>query len=56
MHYEVERRELAYTHDGISMLRITGRGWKAVMVFQGDAITTPLTFDSLEAAQAGLTP
>jgi hypothetical protein len=52
MHYEVEHRQLAYEDDGTGVLQITGQGWRMVMVFRGDAITTPLTFDSLGAARA----
>jgi hypothetical protein len=52
MHYEVERRQLADEDDGTGVLQITGQSWRTVMVFRGDMITTPLTFDSLEEARS----
>jgi hypothetical protein len=52
MHYEVELRELLYESDGMSGLRVMGSMWKAVRVFNKDAVPMVLTFDALYAAQA----
>jgi hypothetical protein len=48
MHYEVERHNLDFENHGAGARQITGQGWRTVMVFRGDAIPTPLTFESLE--------
>ncbi len=50
-YYEVGLRELTYEDDGNGALKITGSSWKPVKVFKKDAIPTPLTFDTLDAAR-----
>ena len=52
MHYEVERRQFAYQDEGMGVLQLTGQSWRTVMIFRGDAIPTPLTFDSLDEARS----
>jgi hypothetical protein len=51
-HYEVERRELAYEHDGSGGLRIKRGDWRQIKVIVADAVLTSLTFDSLDEAPA----
>jgi hypothetical protein len=51
-HYEVERRELAYEHDGSGGLRIKREDWRQIKVIGADAVLTSLTFDSLDEACA----
>jgi hypothetical protein len=51
-YYEVELRGLTYEDDGNGVLKITGSSWKPVKVFKEDAIPTPLTIDTLDAARA----
>jgi hypothetical protein len=49
--YEVERRELAYEHDGSGGLRIKRGDWRQIIVISADAVLTSLTFDSLDEAR-----
>ena len=51
-YYKVELRELTCEDDGNGVLKITGSSWRPVKVFKKDAIPTPLTFDTLDAARA----
>jgi hypothetical protein len=50
--YEVERRELAYEHDGSGGLRIKRGDWRQIKVISADAVLTSSTFDNLDEARA----